>query len=144
MKGIRDADLAGPMEVFAVANTPLFLIRKLRQEPVVSDIARSFSGKEILGALQDALEREQTELQDIVAPYVYVVALSFEIADQYLNEAAKLPNLKKWDWLEYILQVLAESYTPTTRQPIVISGEALRPQISFTIIAPFADERLGK
>lgn len=109
------ADFTQLAQTFALANTPLYLVRKFREDPTVQELARGFSGEQILAVLEKALNQEPVSLLDYTKPYAYLVALSLMPEGGHLREAAKLPNMDKWQWLSYIRAVLAETFIPTTR-----------------------------
>jgi len=123
MRNLSDAALGQASVAFSVANTPLFLLRKLRDDAEVRDIARNFSGEEILEQFAALLSRGPQSLRDEVAPYVFAVALSLKDTDAYLRTAAESEHLDKRNWLGYILRVLIETYSPTSTQEIFVPGQ---------------------
>src|SRR5882724_11742419 len=102
MRSFAEVDFSQASHAYAVANTPLFLIRKLQQDPVVHEVSRSFSGEEILEELRRAVEHEPRGLVEYVRPYVYLAALSRQQQGVYLKTAGQLTNAAKWDWFEYM------------------------------------------
>jgi hypothetical protein len=138
MKSFSEADLSEACAAFAVANTPLFLLRKLRKDPAVLNISRSFNAVLILDEFKKAVLDEPKNLEETVRPYVYAVALANEPSDEYLREAAKL-ELSKWDWLEYLIQVLLETYTPTNQEEIWVPGAIVQAPVILSSDAPFND-----
>lgn len=132
MKDIKHIDLTQAGEIFAVANTPLFLLRKLRESQAVSE-AKEADEKEILESLQDALKQEQNTLTEAVRPYVYLVALSQKENDTALKEAAKYDSLS-WHWYSLLAQRLLEEFSPIFVQNIVLPNyqpiPTIRPQSS--------------
>lgn len=113
MKTLEQIDLTEAVEIFAVANTPNFLIRKLRDNPAVRLIHSTFKGNEILQALKTAVSQEPRTLLDSVRPYVYLVALSFNPNISYLKRAAIIAT-PHFDWFAYAGNVLIKSYQPTS------------------------------
>jgi hypothetical protein len=124
MKKLQEIDLKQACSVFAVANTPLFLLRKLRQDASVLEISRSFSGEEILGHLRDLISREPETMLDHTLPYVCLVALALKDDDRDLKRAMTIPAPTKWNWFDYIRKVLVETYTPTTHTTLWVPGQA--------------------
>jgi hypothetical protein len=125
MTSFDEADLTQAAHMYAVANTPLFLLRKLRQDPVVYEIGTSFSGDQILDELHRAVETEPRNPVEYVRPYVYLVALSTLSEDRYLKGAAHLRNSERWDWFEYLRRVMLETYTPTAKQAVRAGGSLI-------------------
>ncbi len=127
---IEQVDLSHAASTYAVANTPLFLVRKLREDPAVSEIAKLFSGDQILAALQLTVQDKPTDLFDYVRPYVYLVALSMKETDTYLRKAMELPNTRKWDWFNYVALALLQTYTPTTSMAVRASSPVINAEAS--------------
>src|SRR6516164_770353 len=93
----RDFDLTQASESYLLANTPLFLIRRLQSDPVVHHLSRSFSSTEILDTLKISLESDPVSLEEAVWPYVLVTALFLNGNFVDLQEAAGLTSAKfKW------------------------------------------------
>src|ERR1700679_871601 len=109
MSDIKHMDLGKCCSMFAIANTPHFLIRGLRQDATVQNIASSISSKEIFDTLREAMNSDPQTLEDYVRPYVYVTALSIKADYAFLNALPSLPNQQKWDWLEYVIKLSLET-----------------------------------
>src|SRR5208337_2829318 len=143
MTNFEDANLEQAALNYAVANTPLFLLRKVREDPVTREIADSFSGQAILAELRSSVDRSPENLLDYVRPYVYLVALSMKPEDVHLRAAARLPNIEKWNWLSYLQGVLLETYTPTESAVINLQPKMQQYYVTGRMDAPvvFSGER---
>jgi len=97
----------------AVANTPLFLLRKLRADPIVASLARDRNAEELLSSLREISQKEPQTLQDLVLAYVYLVSLSLKENLSNLHAAAAIPI--QAEWYRYIANYLAQSAEPTVR-----------------------------
>jgi len=117
-----EADLTGASKVFAVANTPPFLVRKLLSEPVVQELNRRFSGTEILDALRSSASEKPNDLAGAVKPYVYLVALSRNSAVNFLHESRSI-RAPYCDWFDYVREYLIETYSSVQRPAIVIPNQ---------------------
>lgn len=114
---------------FAVANTPLFLLRRLQSDSAVQDITNSgIGGSTILRALKKAIRLKPRTLHDAVRPYVYLVALSQNRDVSYLEEASRL-DAQHFDWFGYIASVLMETYRPTSVETVYVQGQIAAPTI---------------
>jgi hypothetical protein len=113
VKNIWEFNLDQAALAYAVANTPLFLLRKLREDPLTREISSSFSGDTLFTELQNALKHRPESLQDYVRPYVYLVALSMKQEDRWLRDAVRIPSVESWNWFRYLQHVLLETYVPT-------------------------------
>lgn len=131
MNSFADANLESASQIYAVSNTPVYLIRRLYEDPVVSGIARSFSGEQILQEFNHAVERDPENLLDYVRPYAYLVALSKLPTIDYLR-AADMSRARQWRWLFYMHKVLLETYSPLSITTIEGSKASLSNYSSLT------------
>jgi hypothetical protein len=125
MNGIDRVDLKQACRYFAVANTPLFLVRKLRSDPTVFDVSRSFSSEEIVGHIRDIMSRDPETVFDHAAPYAFLVALSLKPDDRGLKLTMTVPVSEKWGWFGYIRDVLLETYIPVAQSSIWVPGQVV-------------------
>jgi hypothetical protein len=122
MNSPREADLTNAGNVFAVANTPLFLLRKLRFDPVVQELSRRFTGQELLQALRASVIENPSDLAEAVRPYVYLTALSLMPSDEALRETSSI-CAPFYDWLEYIRDYLIETYSSVQTTEIIVPNQ---------------------
>jgi cytochrome c-type biogenesis protein CcmH/NrfG len=113
-----DQDFPGAESVFAIANTPLFLVRKLRADPAVQELARENTEEEILSALRAAVRNEPQSARDYVVPYVYLIALAIKNNTAALRKAIEI-RPPYADWYDYIANYLVQSSTPTVRNTLI-------------------------
>ncbi len=123
MKLFSKFDLSDSAQTFAVANTPLFLLRKLRQDPVVLEIARSLSARELLAEFHESLHAAPKDLVEAVAPFVYASALSMKESDAYLLDASRNPAIDQRDWLRFFVETLFRTFSPTSRVDILVPAQ---------------------
>src|ERR1700748_30825 len=112
MSQIEEIDLGEAVKMYAISNTPLFLMKRLRESTATTEISRRFGGEEILSALKSIAKLDPTDSSDYVRPYVYLVALSQLPENRFLKSAASIPERGRWDWFDYIARVLVETYSP--------------------------------
>src|SRR5258708_33049247 len=96
---------------YAVANTALYLLRKIRENPMTGLVA-SRDGAELLRELQAALDKEAASLEDEVAPYLYLVALSLN-RDQTFSRIAATLSAPHHRWYRNISAALHGDITDT-------------------------------
>jgi hypothetical protein len=127
----------------AVANTPLFLLRKLRSDPVVVEIARDVSDEELLDALRVVTQEEPQNIQEAVLPYVYLVALSVKGNLTILKQASDVdaPHAR---WFKYISKFLLQSFIPTQRStvPIITPPTAFTSSTSSSVLTSVSNVKL--
>lgn len=118
----NDFDLTDASLVYAVSNTPLFLVRKLQADPVVRAIGEGCSGEEIIQALRAAVATEPQDARQAVRPYAYLVALWYKPELDHLLEAAKTPA-PHHSWFTYIASALIATFSPVQKQLITVPGQ---------------------
>lgn len=97
---------------FAVANTPSFLVRKLRADPEVNGL-KSKGSENLLRELAKSVKKKPKSLEDAVLPYVFIVALSLTDDGNALRKAASFkPRYARW-YSEIATQLLS-AYKPST------------------------------
>lgn len=129
MRTLQDINLASASLTLAVANTPLFLLRKLRADPSVHEIAASFGGDEILAELSRLACSEPRDVIDYVRPYAFLVSLSMLPSIDYLKRVASIKGTDRWEWFSYIHRVLLDTYIPTEHVPLKQDQSPVGPSI---------------
>lgn len=114
-------DLTEASHIYAVANTPLFLARKLLSDLSIRDLSDGCSGEEIVNALRAALAKEPTNAIEAVRPYAFLTALWFKQEIQYLKQAETFSS-KDFPWYVYVAQVLLQTFAPIQSQSIDMPG----------------------
>jgi hypothetical protein len=115
---------------FVLANTPLFLLRKLRSDPVVRDMALNLSDDELISALRAAVSQRPTDIREAVLPYLYLVALSIKGNVATLKQAVEI-DAPHAQWFKYIGGYLLQSFSPSTTQTVsILMPKVILPQPS--------------
>jgi hypothetical protein len=115
--------------VYGLANTPLFLVRKLQEDPSIRAIADACTGEEIVSELRRIIGDEPTNACDAVRPYAYLVALSFGTEIDHLNEASRL-RTSVYQWYGYIAETLVAAFSPVQKQFVQVPGVLPTPPVS--------------
>jgi hypothetical protein len=102
-----DVPLPESASVFAIANTPFFLLRQLQG---------GSEARQLAAALSRAAAGAATTLEQAVRPYVYLVALSTDISA--LRAATTINLTYQDDWFVVARQALIDSYRSTSVQTI--------------------------
>lgn len=74
--GPRDVATPSAKEAVLIANTPVFLLDRLRKDVAVQYVLDSMTPPEIVRALSESLARPVRDASELVPRYVYLVALS--------------------------------------------------------------------
>ena len=106
-------DLSQAERDYLISNTPLFLLRKLRDNSVVKNMAQGASSTSLLSALRSSLKHEPRSLATAVRPYAYLVALSMQQQPAFWKRAAAL-NAPHHQWFKFMAEVLSETGTTGT------------------------------
>jgi hypothetical protein len=114
---MTDAELA-----FATANTPLYLLRKLRSSMSVKKIAAVKTSFQIYRSLSAALKRKPDTFRESVLPFVLLVSLSIKFdGRKYLVESAGLPS-PYHPWFRYCCDNLVMGAKSATTESIKFKG----------------------
>ena len=116
-------DLSTAKTSYAVANAPLFLLQRLRDDPVTLLIATEKLPATIFESLKASLKKKPKDLDDLVLPYVYLTALASTQNLRLLRRAATLraPYSK---WLSYLANILVLESKPTVSVTLPMKGLA--------------------
>ena len=119
MNGSFVYDLTSASQVFSVANTPGFLARKLREEPVVQEIAadQSWSSEDLGRFLAESVKQEPQIPAEAVLPYVLLVVFSLRQSMDQLERAAGL-SAPYHDWFQYLRGYLIQTLELTQHNRI--------------------------
>jgi hypothetical protein len=124
-----DFDLTGASRVYGVANTPLFLVRKLQADPAIRALGERCTGEKIIAALRQALSAEPVDSVDAVRPYALLVALWFKPEIEHLKEAARLQG-GSFTWYSLIAETLLSTFSPVHTQVVQVPGCLPSPIVS--------------
>jgi len=102
----------GIYNAYAVANTPLFFLRKLKEDQAPSELARKYTSEEIFNALKESLVADIQSRTDYASPYVFLMALAKKDDLNLLRSVENLPGVERFDWFQYIWRVLVETFSP--------------------------------
>jgi hypothetical protein len=105
MTALHDYNYRNAASALLLANTPLFLLRKLRSDPVVAAIVHDLTEDEIIRGLRTAAKEKPNDILEAVRPYVYLVALSLKGNAGSLKQAADI-QAPHADWFSYIANSL--------------------------------------
>jgi hypothetical protein len=105
---------ASAQEAVLVANTPSFLLDRLRRDVAVQTVAANLTGKETVSALRGALDPAPQSVLGIVAAYVYLVALSYsDPQDVELWKEIDELDLSNLEWGDAIRRLISAESVPT-------------------------------
>lgn len=119
MKTIADFDLTQASQIYGIANTPLFLIRKLQSDATIKELADSLPGPDIVTAIGAAISKRPANPVEAVLPYALLVALWFKPQIDDLQQAAKF-SAPGFSWFQFIANVLMEKFSPVQQQKIQV------------------------
>jgi hypothetical protein len=109
---IRNVNYDTAIANFVVANTPIFLLRKLRSDSCVWRLAQLCSADELFSELAASLANKPESLADAVKPYALVAALAQKGDLTLLREIAKHPAPFS-DWFSEITNILIQTTEST-------------------------------
>jgi hypothetical protein len=113
--GPRAIATSSAKEAVLVANTPTFLLDRLRKDVAVQYVLDSMTLPEIVKALNEAAKRPVTDAVELVPRYVYLVALSTtDPQNQEIWKQIAALDLSQLEWGEAIRNLIRVEAVPTT------------------------------
>ena len=103
-----------------VANTPIFLVNKLRRDSQMAVLANKLSSTELVTNIARCLKRPPSNVYEEVEPYVYLVALAMKGDIRFLKEFTQVSD-ENYRWFAYLADYLFRTTTATltTTNPVV-------------------------
>src|SRR5258707_2002050 len=106
MTKLDPIDLREAAIAVAVANTPICLARRLRENPALKRAYDRHGSEKIFSALRELTQMELADIEQATEAYFYLVALSLDNDTSWLRKAkAFAPHDMKWfeTIIEYLL-----------------------------------------
>lgn len=119
MTQIDEMQFVGAQRAFAVANTPLFLLRKLKDDADVQQVSREFNGAQLISLLESSLRYRPKTIRDAVLPFIFLVALSFKEDKKFLDATITIARGYPDEWFDYLRSVLIQTYRSTQFSTLV-------------------------
>jgi hypothetical protein len=121
MIDLSGINFSGAESTLLVANTPMFIIRKLRADSAVITLARTFEADALAETLRERLTTPPQTPRDRAIPYALMVALSLKNKRAMIKDL--LPNLgEHYPWLRAVGESLFSSLSPVTTNELVASN----------------------
>ncbi|MGD0656040.1 MAG: hypothetical protein ABSA16_17020 [Thermoguttaceae bacterium] len=113
----KSIDITNAERIFAIANDPLFLFKRLRDDFAVQRVKNTYLPNQIIDWLNQNASQSPTTLHKLVEIYVYLVALALYNRDEVilLLKDFNLPDVR---WGNIILQYIKNSLKSTSYQEI--------------------------
>ncbi len=128
MSWTQSLSLENAKSVYSLANTPLYVLRNLKQDAAVTQIARSRSSEEILHELSIRKSSSEETLDQTVMPFVLLVALGSKNDLTAVKEAERFSG-SFGEWFSTIARAILLTTSPTslsklemTRPPLVAAA----------------------
>lgn len=116
---------ASAKEAVLVANTPAFLLDRLRKDIAVQYVLDSMTQPEIVKALREALKHPLSDVSELVPRYIFLVALSTaDPQDQEIWQQIASLDLSQMEWGEAIRRLIRAEAIPTTTLDFALSAPA--------------------
>jgi hypothetical protein len=114
---LADYNLKGARRSFSVANTPLFLIRKLKEDSIAEEISNKYGIDEILDVLRATTSVIPKTLDEFVSPYLLLVCLWKKTDVRGLTEAAEI-SAPYLSWYKCVCETLLATFSQIQVQTI--------------------------
>jgi hypothetical protein len=110
-------------ETVLVANTPSFLLDRLRKDSAVQYVLDNMRLPEIVQSLRAGLANPPSDPTSLVALYIYLVALAAtDPQDQQIWGQIKSLDLSRLEWGNVIRNLISVDAIPTTTMEFTLSS----------------------
>jgi hypothetical protein len=99
---------------FVVANTPNFIVRRIKEDKAAYLLSQSLSADALLKMFIESAGKEPQTLRDLVTPYICLSALSLKPDVKYLRDAITFTARPQYKWLRACAQILIDTFRPTS------------------------------
>jgi hypothetical protein len=99
---------------FVIANTPSFLVRRLKEDQAVYLLSQSLSEGDLLKGFVSSSSREPESMRELVTPYLCLCALSLKPTSKYLRDALLFEARPEYKWLKDCAQILIDEFRPVS------------------------------
>lgn len=120
----QTVDMSTANEAVLVANTPSFLLDRLRRDAAVAYVAGSLKTSQILDALTQLSEIPPSSPRELVERYVYLIALGQKNASEVWPRLDEL-DLSHLEWGNQIRETMKAERISTTHVEIGAPGPYL-------------------
>jgi hypothetical protein len=107
-------DLSNANEVVLVANTPSYLLDRLRKDASVAHLAQTLSTPAILDALRAWSATDPERVQDVVLRYVYLAALAMKDPSEIWPGLGEI-DLHRLEWGDRLREIIKVENVATNR-----------------------------
>lgn len=135
---------------FALANVPMYIARRLREDPAIVDIAVDNSSDDLVAAFMEHIENPPSSLREQVYPFALAVALAIRQDVKALRHILGA-ELKDFRWLREMIEGLIDlqSFSTSTAtlkgdfQHFVAVGQSPLSSETSRTSAGFSEVRFG-
>jgi hypothetical protein len=99
---------------FVVANTPNFIVRRIREDKAPHLLSQNFSAEQLLKMYVEASAKKPDNLRELVTPYLLLSALWLKTDIKYLRDAIVFSPHPQYKWLRAFAQILIDTFRATT------------------------------
>jgi hypothetical protein len=134
-----DANLNVAAGALVVANTPLYLIRKLRSDASVQGLSREFNGQALRDALRLTASTRPVDHVSAVKPYAFLVALAMKPSGDELRDSMNIVAHPAYEWFDFIRRALVENTSGINLVNIIVPPSLNLPLFQSTSPAEFKE-----
>jgi hypothetical protein len=117
-----EVDLSEAGNLYLIANTPTFLVRRLQSDSSVEVLSKSCKSDDLYGELEDALQADPADTVAAVRPFAYLLALRNQNSSELFSKAAGLRS-PYHPWYPIATQLLVASFIPFVNECVLVRPE---------------------
>jgi hypothetical protein len=116
----EEINLTETANIYLVANTPIFLIRRLQADSSVFALAQLCSASDLYDGIVTSLTRSPENSIEAVRPFAFLVALRIQNCPELFYRAAELPA-PHLPWFSTVARMLGVTFLPNANVTMTVT-----------------------
>jgi hypothetical protein len=113
-------NLTETANIYLIANTPIFLIRRLQADSSVYALAQLCTASDLYDAIVSSLAKPPEDPIEAVRPFAFLVALRIQNCAQLFYKAAELPA-PHLPWFSTVARMLGVTFVPNANVTMTVT-----------------------
>jgi len=116
----EEINLTETANIYLVANTPIFLIRRLQADPSVFALAQRCEAQDLYDSIVSSLAKSPENPVEAVRPFAFLVALRIQNSAELFYRAAELPA-PHLPWFSTVARMLGVTFVPNANVSMTVT-----------------------
>ena len=116
----EEVNLTDTANIYLIANTPIFLIRRLQADPSVYALAQLCAPLDLYAGIASSLAKSPNNPIEAVRPFAFLVALRIQNCAELFYRAAELPA-PSLPWFPTVARMLGVTFVPNANVTMTVT-----------------------